>query len=128
MPTDAMLGMTPGRYRAGGAHEQLRVAVAQTPFKRLLVASSARGIAAMALGDDQNAAARSTDRFPRAELLAGDAVHEALVAQVVGWMARPALIWAYRWIFAARHQQQVWQALRDIPSGAPSATVSWPRA
>lgn len=117
--TDAMLGMTPGRYRAGGAHEQLRVAVAQTPLGALLVASSARGIAAMALGDDPEALLRDLqDRFPRAELLAGDADYEALVAQVVGWMARPgADLGLPLDIRGTAFQQRVWQALRDIPSG-----------
>jgi len=83
------------------------------------VASSARGIAAMALGDDPEALLRDLqDRFPRAELLAGDADYEALVAQVVGWMARPgADLGLPLDIRGTAFQQRVWQALRDIPSG-----------
>lgn len=122
--TDAMLGMTPGRYRAGGAHEQLRVAVAQTSLGALLVASSARGIAAMALGDDPEALLHDLqDRFPQAELLAGDADYEACVAQVAGWMERPgADLGLPLDIRGTAFQQRVWQALCDIPVGQ---TVSY---
>ena len=76
-------------------------------------------IAAMALGDDPEALLRDLqDRFPRAELLAGDADYEALVAQVVGWMARPgADLGLPLDIRGTAFQQRVWQALRDIPSG-----------
>src|SRR6202012_6002794 len=47
-----MLGMTPSQYRAGGANEEIRFAVGQTTLGAILVASSARGIAAILLADD----------------------------------------------------------------------------
>ena len=53
-----MLGMTPGRYRAGGAREALRFAVGQCALGSILVASSAKGVAAILIGDDPDALAR----------------------------------------------------------------------
>ena len=40
----ALLGMTPSRYRTGGAHETLRFAVGQCSLGAILVASSDKGV------------------------------------------------------------------------------------
>ena len=50
-----LLGMTPSRYRSGGAREALRFAVGQCALGAILVACSARGVAAILLGDDPDA-------------------------------------------------------------------------
>src|SRR5690606_19566902 len=44
-----MLGMKPSQYRAGGANEELRFAIAQTSLGALLVASSGKGVACILL-------------------------------------------------------------------------------
>ena len=114
-----MLGMTPGRYRAGGDQEALRFAVGQCSLGAILVASSAKGIAAILLGDDPDALARDLqDRFPKAHLIGGDAEYEALVAQVVGFVEAPRIGLALPLdVRGTAFQQRVWQALRDIPAG-----------
>lgn len=121
---DAMLGMTPGAYRAGGARTEIRFAVAQCSLGAILVAQGARGICAILLGDEPEALLRDLqDRFPRAELIGGDADFEALVAQVVGFVEAPATgLDLPLDLRGTAFQQRVWQALREVP---PGSTVSY---
>src|SRR5262249_824738 len=68
-----LLGMTPSRYRAGGADEELRFAVGQCSLGAILVASSQKGVASILLGDDPDALVRNLqDRFPNARLIGAD--------------------------------------------------------
>ena len=114
-----MLGMTPSRYRAGGAQEELRFAIGQCSLGAILVASSAKGVAAILMGDDPNTLARDLqDRFPRAHLVGGDAEFERLVAQVVGFVEAPHIGLALPLdVRGTAFQQRVWQALQEIPAG-----------
>ena len=118
-----MLGMTPSRYRAGGAREELRFAVGECSLGAILVASSAKGVAAILIGDDPDALARDLqDQFPNATLLGGDAAFEALVARVVGFVEAPRLgLDLPLDVRGTAFQQRVWQALRDIPPGATAS-------
>ena len=116
----AMLGMTPGHYRKGGVTEQLRFAVGQCSLGAILVASSARGIAAILIADDPDQLVRDLqDRFPRAHLVGGDAAFEALVAQVIGFVEAPLIgLDLPLDIRGTAFQQRVWQALQAIPAGS----------
>ncbi|WP_414901874.1 bifunctional DNA-binding transcriptional regulator/O6-methylguanine-DNA methyltransferase Ada [Sphingomonas flavalba] len=118
-----LLGMTPGRYRAGGTDETLRFAIAQSALGAILVASSDAGVAAILLGDDPDALARDLqDRFPHARLIGGDAAYEALVATVVGFVEAPGTGLALPLdIRGTAFQQRVWQALRAIPAGTTAS-------
>jgi AraC family transcriptional regulator of adaptative response/methylated-DNA-[protein]-cysteine methyltransferase len=49
--SNAQLGMTPSAYRRGGEGMQIRYATKSTPFGRLLVAATERGICSVMLGD-----------------------------------------------------------------------------
>jgi AraC family transcriptional regulator of adaptative response/methylated-DNA-[protein]-cysteine methyltransferase len=120
-----ILGMTPGRYRAGGADEALRFAVGQSSLGAILAASSDKGVASILIGDDPDALVRDLqDRFPRARLIGGDADYEALVARVVGLIEAPGLgLDLPLDVRGTAFQQRVWQALRDIPAGS-TATYS----
>ncbi|GLS98752.1 AraC family transcriptional regulator [Sphingobium jiangsuense] len=117
--SEAMLGMTPTRYRRGGAEEALRFAVGQCSLGAILVASSGKGVAAILLGDDPDELVRELqDRFPRAALTGGDADYERLVAQVVGFVEQPAIgLDLPLDVRGTAFQQRVWQALREIPAG-----------
>ena len=116
---DAVLGMTPSRYRAGGADTEIRFAVGQCTLGAILVAASARGVCAISLGDDPQALVRELqDRFAHAELVGGDAGFEALVAQVVGLVEAPGLgVELPLDVRGTAFQVRVWQALREIPAG-----------
>ena len=115
----AVLGMTPRQYRAGGVDARIAFAIAQTSLGALLVARSVRGVCAISLGDDPDALLRELqDRFPRAELVGGDAGFERVVAQVVGLVEQPGVGHDLPLdVRGTAFQQRVWQALRRIPPG-----------
>ena len=106
---DKVLGMTPTRYRAGGADTEIRFAIGQCSLGAILVARSDRGVCAISLGDDPDELARDLqDRFPRARLIGDDAEFAELVAKVVGFVEAPRL--GLNLPPDAEHgQQRVWQ-------------------
>lgn len=121
---DAILGMTPARYRSGGVRETLHFAVGQSSLGAILVACSAKGVAAILLGDNPDDLLRDLqDRFPRATLVGGDAGYEDWIARAVGLVENPALGADLPLdIRGTAFQQRVWQALRQIP---PGTTLSY---
>jgi AraC family transcriptional regulator of adaptative response/methylated-DNA-[protein]-cysteine methyltransferase len=114
-----MLGMTPSQYRAGGANEDIKFAVGQTSLGAILVASSAKGVASILLGDDPDELVRNLqDRFPNARLVGADRDYEALVARVVGFVEKPGLgLDLPLDVRGTAFQQRVWQALQEIRMG-----------
>ena len=120
-----LLGMRPTHFRSGGAHEVLTFAVGQCSLGAILVASSAKGVAAILLGDDPAGLVRDLeDRFPNARLVGGDAAYERLVAQVVGSVEEPGRgLDLPLDVRGTAFQQRVWMALREIPAGE-TATYS----
>jgi AraC family transcriptional regulator of adaptative response/methylated-DNA-[protein]-cysteine methyltransferase len=128
--TTQMLGMTPSKYRAGGADEDIRFAVGQSSLGGILVASSHKGVAAILMGDDPEALVRSLqDRFPRARLMGGDAAYEQLVARVVGFVEAPRIgLELPLDVRGTAFQQRVWQALSQIPPGATMTYTEIARA
>jgi AraC family transcriptional regulator of adaptative response/methylated-DNA-[protein]-cysteine methyltransferase len=121
--SNEILGMTPSNYRAGGANTEIRFAVGECSLGAILVATSKRGVCAILLGDDPDALARDLqDRFPRANLIGGDAEFERLVAKVVGFVEAPALgLDLPLDVRGTAFQQRVWQALRKIPAGSTAS-------
>ncbi|MEP7156133.1 MAG: bifunctional DNA-binding transcriptional regulator/O6-methylguanine-DNA methyltransferase Ada [Betaproteobacteria bacterium] len=117
--SNALLGMTPTRYRAGGADTEIRFAVGECSLGSILVAQSDVGVCAILLGDDPAALARDLqDRFPRAQLIGGDAGFEKLVALVVGFVEAPGIgLDLPLDVRGTAFQQRVWHALRAIPAG-----------
>ena len=86
----------------------------------ILVAASERGVCAILLGDDPDALARDLqDRFPRAQLIGGDAGVRA-AGRAGGRLRRGARASGLDLPLDVRgtaFQQRVWQALRDDPAG-----------
>ena len=122
---DALLGMRPLAFRAGGAGVAIRFAIGQCSLGAILVAATTKGICAIMLGDDADRLMRDLqDRFPKAQLVGGDKDFERLVAQVVGLVERPGAIAELPFdLRGTAFQQRVWQALRAIPPGT-TATYS----
>lgn len=116
---DAMLGMTPSQYRDGGADARIEFAIGQCTLGAILVARSGRGVCAISLGDDADTLLRELqDRFPRADLVGGDAGFERLVARVIGVIEQPDIgIDLPLDVRGTAFQQRVWDALRAIPPG-----------
>ncbi|WP_245903642.1 bifunctional DNA-binding transcriptional regulator/O6-methylguanine-DNA methyltransferase Ada [Humitalea rosea] len=135
--TPDMLGMTPSAYRDGGRAQRIRFAIGECSLGSILVAATEQGVCAIQFGDDPAALlADLQSRFPKAELLGGDAAFETMVAQVVGLVEAPhatqrALPLDLR---GTAFQQRVWQALRAIPPGGTAtyteiaARIGAPRA
>lgn len=130
------LGMKPSRYRRGGDGEALRWASAPTPFGRILLAATERGICRVLLGEDEGELVESLRaELPRASLRrdAGelrDAVR-AVAAALRAGQAVPELPLDVR---GTALQERVWRALRSIPRGETrsyseiAAAIGKPRA
>lgn len=114
------LGMTPSAYQRGGAGQVIDYTLADSPFGRLLLAATERGVCAVSLGsaDDALVAALQAE-FPAAALQRNDAAHrawlEAVLANLAGQQPQVPLPLD---IQATAFQQRVWAALRQIPYGA----------
>jgi AraC family transcriptional regulator, regulatory protein of adaptative response / methylated-DNA-[protein]-cysteine methyltransferase len=118
-----VLGMTPTVFRSGGPGASIRFAVGECSLGSILVAATEKGVCAILLGDDPGALVRELqDRFPRAQLVGGDAGFERLVARVVGFVEEPALgLDLPLDVRGTAFQQRVWQALRAIPAGSTTS-------
>ena len=116
---DATLGMTPGAYRRGGAGERVGFTIVETSLGRLMVATTARGVCSVALGDDDAELERALrTELPRADVERDDAslapTVAALVAQLQGDRGELTVRLDVR---GTAFQWKVWQALRGIPRG-----------
>jgi len=120
------LGMTPAAYGRGGQGMQIHYAIVHSPFGRLLIGATERGISAVYLGESE-ATLRSELRkeYPRA-LLVADPCHrqtderglsswcEKIVAHLRGQLPHLDLPTDVQ---ATAFQRRVWEELRRIPYG-----------
>ena len=113
------LGMTPSDYRSGARGVGIRYAVAPCFLDWVLVATTARGVCAIELGDGPDALlARLEDRFPRARIDAAGPEFSALIAEVTGFIEAPERgLDLPLDIHGTAFQQRVWKAIGDIPPG-----------
>jgi AraC family transcriptional regulator, regulatory protein of adaptative response / methylated-DNA-[protein]-cysteine methyltransferase len=111
-------GMTPGEYKNGGAALSINYSYAESPFGKILVASTGKGICHMAFADEEeNALAELKQQFPN-----------ALYKQVVDLIQQNALyIFSRDWsrpgeiklhLKGTPFQLKVWETLLKIPSGS----------
>ena len=117
--TGALLGMTPGAARRGGAGEVIRTAVTDCPFGRLLVGATTKGVCFIGFAEPDDALLGDLrQRFPRAEIQADDAALSDTVETVLRFLREPrqALDLPLD-LRGTAFQQRVWQALRQIPPG-----------
>ena len=121
--SNALLGMTPSDWQRGGANTEIRFAIGQCSLGAILVASSAKGICAILLGDDPDRLARDLqDQFPNARLIGDDAEFARLVAHVVGFVEAPRQgLDLPLDVRGTAFQQRVWEALRKIPAGSTAS-------
>lgn len=121
--SDAVLGMRPSDYRAGGAGEVIRFAVGQCSLGAILVAATAKGVCAILLDDDPEVLVNDLqDRFPKAKLIGGDREFEQWMARVIGLVETPAQgLDLPLDVRGTAFQQRVWEALRAIPAGSTAS-------
>jgi AraC family transcriptional regulator of adaptative response/methylated-DNA-[protein]-cysteine methyltransferase len=117
--TDASLGMTPTRFRDGGAGEAVRYAFGQSSLGGVLVATTARGICAIMLGDEPDQLLGDLrSQFRKAAIEQGDDGMALLVAAAVAAVDNPRLAAGLPLdIRGTAFQRRVWEALRAIPFG-----------
>lgn len=123
-------GVTPksygDAYRAGGRGETIQYSVEQCSLGYVLVGMSSRGVCAILMGDNPESLVQDLgERFPKADLEATKASLRDVLGRVVQLIDNPL-----RYnnkslpldIRGTAFQQQVWNALRQIPAGE---TVSY---
>lgn len=120
----ARLGMTPQNFREGGKDAEIAFGTRACSLGTILVGATAKGICAIAFGDDP--AALEADlhrRFPNATITPGGSAFQALLARVVQAVETPTRGFDLPLdIRGTAFQQRVWQELRAI---APGTTKSY---
>jgi AraC family transcriptional regulator of adaptative response/methylated-DNA-[protein]-cysteine methyltransferase len=132
------LGMAPGRYRTGGAGEQIRWTVAPIPDGVALVAATDRGLCAVRLGTEPAALeADLRNEYPSAAVMRDDSSMgelAALVTDLAAGRPRPEATTLPLDVHATAFRRRVWEALRRIPAGETrsygqvAASVGAPKA
>jgi AraC family transcriptional regulator of adaptative response/methylated-DNA-[protein]-cysteine methyltransferase len=113
------LGMTPSAYRIGGAGTTIRYTTVASPFGRLLVAASDRGVCEVAMGSSDEDLTRGLAReYPSATLTADPGGLASWTSAILEHLAgrQPRLDLPIH-VRATSFQWQVWQALSAIPYG-----------
>lgn len=121
----AKLGMTPARYRAGGAGEEIRWSIVDTALGPAIVAATVRGICMVELGEDADTLVCTLGaEFPRARLQQVDAGRDEFLAPRVRAVADVLAGKRARLpdnipidLIGTAFQKRVWDALMKIPSG-----------
>jgi AraC family transcriptional regulator, regulatory protein of adaptative response / methylated-DNA-[protein]-cysteine methyltransferase len=117
--SNEVLGMTPTKFRNGGANTAIHFAIAECSLGSILVAKSDRGVCAVLMGDDPQQLVRDLqDQFPKANLIGDDGYYEDMVAKVIGLIETPSVgLDLPLDIRGTAFQQRVWKALQQIPVG-----------
>jgi AraC family transcriptional regulator, regulatory protein of adaptative response / methylated-DNA-[protein]-cysteine methyltransferase len=107
-------------HEAAKSGEEIRFAVGESSLGLILVASSAKGLVSILLGEDENPLIEDLQRrFPDARLVRGDRNDdEQRLKRVLDFAETPSLgLDLPLDIRGTDFQRKVWQALREIPVG-----------
>ncbi len=117
------LGMTPNAFRQGAPGADITFAIGRCSLGAILVASSAKGVCAILLGDDPESLRGDLIRqFPRAHLVEADKDFRQLMTKVIAFVENPRKDFDLPLdIRGTAFQHRVWEALRRIPSGATAS-------
>lgn len=117
--SDRSLGMTPAVYRRGGEGMQITYTIVASPFGRLLIGATERGVCAVALGDTDTALVDGLRAdFPLADIERADGSHHDWVEGIVGQIGGGNLgVDVPLDVRGTAFQKQVWSLLRKIPPG-----------
>ncbi|QEM08962.1 bifunctional helix-turn-helix domain-containing protein/methylated-DNA--[protein]-cysteine S-methyltransferase [Mucilaginibacter rubeus] len=118
-------GMTPGEYRNGGAMLQINYSFADTPFGKVIVASTSKGICHMAFVDEgeEKALEQIKTNFP-------NAVYNQLVDRI---QQNALFIFTQDWsrldeiklhLKGTDFQIKVWETLLKVPAGGLTTYAS----
>jgi AraC family transcriptional regulator of adaptative response/methylated-DNA-[protein]-cysteine methyltransferase len=100
-------------------NEEIHYGTGQSSLGPILVASSAKGVVSILIGEDRDQLVQDLQqRFPRARLIRNNRDDEGLVARVVDFIETPIHgLDLPLDIRGTAFQQRVWQLLREIPAG-----------
>ncbi|ODS80753.1 MAG: cysteine methyltransferase [Cytophagaceae bacterium SCN 52-12] len=110
-------GMTPAEYRSGGNQLSISYSFAGSPFGKLIVASTPKGICYMAFEEDEQLALESLmDKFPNARFETGTDKNQqnALLIFQKDWSRLPEIKLHLK---GTHFQLKVWESLLKIPMG-----------
>ena len=113
------LGMNATRYRGGAPNTSIRYALAESSLGWLIVGATKRGVCAVEFGASPASLVETLrERFPKAELHPDNSALKGWLEQIVTAIETPgeALNLPLE-IQGTAFQEQVWRALRMIPSG-----------
>jgi AraC family transcriptional regulator of adaptative response/methylated-DNA-[protein]-cysteine methyltransferase len=115
----APLGMTPGRFLAGGRGEKIRFAVAEAAgLGCIIVGVTERGICWLAIGDSPaQAEASLRTEFPAAEIAADLDLTTMVRAVIEGLRGSAKSVELPLDLRGTAFQLRVWKALQQIPAG-----------
>jgi AraC family transcriptional regulator of adaptative response/methylated-DNA-[protein]-cysteine methyltransferase len=108
----------------GGYGAMIRFELAPSSLGQLLVAASGKGVCAVLFGDDETAQVADLQRrFPRTEILPGNAELNRIARQVAAIVEEPGTPIALPLdLRGTAFRRRVWQVLREI---APGTTASY---
>lgn len=109
--------MTPGEYKNGGENLSIHFQFYPSPFGRILVASTEKGICFMAFADDEpQSLAKLKSHFPNADFKAesNPMQENALAIFKQNWQEIPKIKLHLK---GTDFQLKVWEALLKIPQG-----------
>jgi len=118
------LGMTPSAFRAKGRGERVRFAAVESALGWIAVAATARGVAAIELGDSRDAVcARINERFAAADLAEDRAELRVALDAILRYIERPrAGLDLPLDVQGTAFARRVWRALTQL---APGQTATY---
>jgi AraC family transcriptional regulator, regulatory protein of adaptative response / methylated-DNA-[protein]-cysteine methyltransferase len=114
---DSRLGMSPGKYRAGGRGECIGYATADSELGQILIASTQRGICAVLLGTPEELTESLQSQFPEAKIARDSSLQPQIEQVLASCLENNTARELPLDIRGTAFQQRVWQALRQIPRG-----------
>ncbi|PRY51484.1 AraC family transcriptional regulator of adaptative response/methylated-DNA-[protein]-cysteine methyltransferase [Arcticibacter pallidicorallinus] len=113
-------GMTPAEYKNGGQSLHINYRFSNSPFGKVIVASTSRGVCYMAFDDDKAIAlSKLSAKFPNAGFKEESDAFQTVALQIFqnDWTALDKVKLHLK---ASAFQLKVWEALLKIPMGALS--------
>jgi len=116
---EKQLGMTPATYGKGGAGEDIVFTIVDSPFEKMLVAATKRGLCAVRFGENDKFLEEELRReFHAAQIRRDDEAGRELADAVLTRLAEQNTFLDLPLdIRATAFQLKVWSALRRIPPG-----------
>lgn len=111
-------GMTPGVYNAGGKNTKINYGFHLSPFGKIIIATTDKGICALRFVENENEAIQELHHeWPEADLIRDDEKHVLLVRSIFNRQVTQKQKITLN-IKGTPFQLKVWEALLRIPEGA----------